>query len=230
MDGLKSVQGRQIDEFSRQQLRDSQSTIDKFTARMSELQEIVNFMNHSGEFQEVDSVRSGRLSHVPTFTSSNFKPSRDAEPLAIKACDQKKGISTVYQETFSTILLHQPTQCLHFMEKFFIPKRKVLRVVTWCNRARQNRLSPCYTEDMRFANLRAQYSHRGAHGDLWRKVRNRTETQFQLRDLQRDRQLEILTLRGQVCIHRTKRFIQGFKFRSFILTNSLLHQHFPVGK
>ena len=67
-------------------------------------------------------------------------------------------------------------------------------------------------------------------GDLWRKARNKTETQFQLRDMQRDRQLEIRTLRRKECIHRIMWLIQGFKFRSFILTNSLLHQHFCVGK
>ena len=39
-----------------EKLRESQSTIDELTAQISELQESVNFMHDSREFQEVDSV------------------------------------------------------------------------------------------------------------------------------------------------------------------------------
>ena len=81
-----------------------------------------------------------------------------------------------------TIHLHQPTQCQHFTEEFIICGRKVPRMVTRCNRARQNLLSHCYMGDTRFANLTAQYSQRRARRDLWLKVRNTTEIQFQLRD------------------------------------------------
>ena len=65
IDELRS-QGRQIDELSRQRLKESQSSINELTAQITELQERVDFMNDSREFQEIDPVCSGRLSQVPT--------------------------------------------------------------------------------------------------------------------------------------------------------------------
>ena len=78
-------------------------------------------------------------------------------------------------------------------------RRKKSARYTRCNRARQNQLSHCYMGDTRFANLTAQCSQRRARRDLWLKVRNTTETQFQLRDLHKDCRLEILTLRRKEC-------------------------------
>ena len=60
MDELRTSQVSQIDELSRQQLRESPSTIKEPTAQISELQERVNFMNDPSESQEADSVCSGR--------------------------------------------------------------------------------------------------------------------------------------------------------------------------
>ena len=53
------------DDFSRQELRESQATIHDLTSQIQELQERVNVMNDSREFQDVHSVCSGKLSHVP---------------------------------------------------------------------------------------------------------------------------------------------------------------------
>ena len=39
------------------------------------------------------------------------------------------------------------------MEEFLNVGRKLLRMVTRCNRARQNQLSLCYTEDIRFEKI-----------------------------------------------------------------------------
>ena len=58
----------------------------------------------------------------------------------------------------------------------------------------------------------------------------KTVTQMQIRDLQRDRQPDILTLRHKECIHSIIWLIQGCKFRKFILTDSLLHLRFRDGK
>ena len=55
-----------IDEFSRQELRKSQATVYEFTSQIQELQDRVNIIYDSREFQDVESVCSGRLSHVPS--------------------------------------------------------------------------------------------------------------------------------------------------------------------
>ena len=58
MGHLKRAQEMRIDEFSRNELRESHATV-------QELQERMNYVNNSGEFQEVESICIGKLSHVP---------------------------------------------------------------------------------------------------------------------------------------------------------------------
>ena len=65
MEALKRFQGSRFDEFSRRRLIENQDTINELTARIQELQNEVNCMNDSRDFQDADSVRSG-LSHVPS--------------------------------------------------------------------------------------------------------------------------------------------------------------------
>ena len=74
-----------------------------------------------------------------------------------------------------------------------------------------------------------KYSRKRAQ-NLWRKARNKTQTQIKLRDLQRDRQPDVVTLHRKECIHRIIWLHQGYEFRNFILANSLLHLRFRVGK
>ena len=64
MEELKRAQEMRIDEFSRQELRESQATIHEFTSQIQELQERVNLTNDFREFQVVESACSGRLSHL----------------------------------------------------------------------------------------------------------------------------------------------------------------------
>ena len=66
MEELKRAQEMRIDEFSRQELRESQATIQELTSQIQELQDGVNLMNDSPEFQYAESIRSGKLSHVPS--------------------------------------------------------------------------------------------------------------------------------------------------------------------
>ena len=66
MEGLKKAQGIRVDEFSRQRLIESQDTINELTGRIRELQDKVNSMNDSRVFQDVEKIRSGPLSHVPS--------------------------------------------------------------------------------------------------------------------------------------------------------------------
>ena len=70
-----------IDNCSRQELRESQATIQELTSQIQELQEKVNLMNDLREFQDVESACSGRLSHAPSqpaiVPSPRGMPSRD---------------------------------------------------------------------------------------------------------------------------------------------------------
>ena len=64
MGELKRAQEFRIDEFSVQKSREIHYTIQRLTSPIQELQERVNCMNGSGEFQE--SNYSGKFSHVPS--------------------------------------------------------------------------------------------------------------------------------------------------------------------
>ena len=66
MGELKRAQELRVDEFSVQKLRESRGTVQKLTSQIQELQERVNSMNDSGEFQEIVSNYSGTFSHVPS--------------------------------------------------------------------------------------------------------------------------------------------------------------------
>ena len=62
-------------------LRESHETTPKLTPQIQELQERVNCMNDSAEFQDIQSICSGKLSHVPCHPASvpslRFVLSRD---------------------------------------------------------------------------------------------------------------------------------------------------------
>ena len=47
-----------------QKLRENRETIHQFTSQLQEVQEQMNSMNGAGDFQDVESNYSGRLSHV----------------------------------------------------------------------------------------------------------------------------------------------------------------------
>ena len=66
MEELKRAQELRVDEFSAQKLRESHDTIQELTSQIQDLQERTNCMSDSTEFQDVVSICSGRLSHVPS--------------------------------------------------------------------------------------------------------------------------------------------------------------------
>ena len=85
---MKGFQGSTFDEFSRRRLIEDRDTIHELTGKIQELQNDINYMNDSRDFQDAESVRTGH-SHVasqpvfPTSSSSwrNAKPFyRNAEP------------------------------------------------------------------------------------------------------------------------------------------------------
>ena len=57
---LKRAQEMRIDEFSRNELGEGHATIQEFTSQIQELQERMNYMNDSGESQDMESICSGK--------------------------------------------------------------------------------------------------------------------------------------------------------------------------
>ena len=78
---MKRAQELRVDEFSVQKLTESHETIRRLVSQMQEMQDHMNSMNDSGEFQEVESNYSWRLSYVPrqpaAIPSSRSMLSRD---------------------------------------------------------------------------------------------------------------------------------------------------------
>ena len=63
---MKRAQELRIDKFSAKKLKESHETIQWLTSQMQELQEQMNSVNDSVEFQEVESNHSRGLSYVPS--------------------------------------------------------------------------------------------------------------------------------------------------------------------
>ena len=64
MGEIKRAQELRVDEVSVQKSRENHDTILNLTFKLHEMQEQMNSMNDSGEFHEVESKNSGRMSHV----------------------------------------------------------------------------------------------------------------------------------------------------------------------
>ena len=75
MEELKRFQGFTFDTIARRRLVEDQDTILELTGKMQELQNEINCMNVSRDFQDTESVRSGH-SHVPSQPVS-FPPHPD---------------------------------------------------------------------------------------------------------------------------------------------------------
>ena len=56
------AQELRVDDFSVQKVKENHETIQKVTSQLQEMQEQMNSMNDTGEFQEVATNYSGRLS------------------------------------------------------------------------------------------------------------------------------------------------------------------------
>ena len=81
MGEVKRAQELQVDKVSVQKLRENHETIQKLTSQLQDMQDQMNSVNDSGEFPEVESNYSGRLSYVPSqpamIPSSRSMLSRD---------------------------------------------------------------------------------------------------------------------------------------------------------
>ena len=67
---MKRAQELRVDEFSGQKLRESRETIQRLTSQVQEMQEQKSSMSDSGDFQQVESNHSGRLSYVPSLPAA----------------------------------------------------------------------------------------------------------------------------------------------------------------
>ena len=102
---MTRAQELRVDEFSVQQLRESHETIQRRTSQLQSMQEQMNSMSDSGEFQEVESNHSGRLFHVPSqpeaIPSSSSMLSRD-KSVPLDAWDSLGLQENVFGNHFST--------------------------------------------------------------------------------------------------------------------------------
>ena len=76
---LKRAQELLVDKFSEQKFRESHETIQKLISQIQELQERVNCMNGSGDFQDMESSHSRFFSRSQP-TSSHSKSTFYAKP------------------------------------------------------------------------------------------------------------------------------------------------------
>ena len=84
MEELKKVQSSTFDTIARRRLVEDQDTILELTGKIQELQNEINFMNDSKEFQDAESIRSGN-SHV-TSRPVSFPPHPIPEGMLRHSC------------------------------------------------------------------------------------------------------------------------------------------------
>ena len=65
MDELRKFQSSTFDTIARRKLIEDQNTILELSGRIQELQNEVNCMNDSKDFQDAESVRSGNIHALP---------------------------------------------------------------------------------------------------------------------------------------------------------------------
>ena len=105
MGRLKRAQVQQVDEFSMQKLRANHDTIQQLTFQLQQMQGQMNSMSDSGDFQDVESKYSGRLSHFSSqlvrIQSSRSLLSRDKR-LPLTASNRSGVQKNVFGNQFST--------------------------------------------------------------------------------------------------------------------------------
>ena len=101
MEELKRFQGSTFDTISRRKLVEDRDTILELSGKIQELQNEINCMNDSRDFQDAESVRSGN-SHV-TSQPAFFPPFQVPACRAAEKGRQAFGTHMVYRETFLQI-------------------------------------------------------------------------------------------------------------------------------
>ena len=109
MEQLKKFHSSNFDTIARRRLLEDQDTILELTGKIQEMQNEINCMNDSRDFQDAESVRSGH-SHV---TSQPMLRRSIGMPAAEKG-RQAFGTRMVYRETF---LQFQLSPFLHLIRR-----------------------------------------------------------------------------------------------------------------
>ena len=92
MGRMKRAQEQQVEECSVLKLRESHETIQQLTSRLQQMQEQMNSMIDSGDFQDIESNYFGRLSHV-----SN-QPARIPSSRSLLSLDERLPLDAWNQE------------------------------------------------------------------------------------------------------------------------------------
>ena len=71
MGETKRAQELRVDKFSVQKMTESHDTMQRLTSQVQEMQERMNFMSDSGEFQEVELNESGIFSRSQSISSNS---------------------------------------------------------------------------------------------------------------------------------------------------------------
>ena len=100
MEGLKRSQGSTFDTIARRKLIQDRDTILELTGKIRALQNEINSMNDSRDFQDAESVRSGH-SHVASQRVSF--PRHPVPGGMLSRCRQAFGTHMVFRETFVQI-------------------------------------------------------------------------------------------------------------------------------
>ena len=106
MGEMKRAPELRVDKFSVQKMRDNHETIQRLTSQMQEMQEQMNFMNDSCEFQEAELHHSGRLSHVPSQPApipSSCSMLSSEKRLPLDTWNTSEPQENVFGNQFSTI-------------------------------------------------------------------------------------------------------------------------------
>ena len=117
MEELKRFQGSTFDTISRRRLVEDRDTILEFTGKIQELQNEINCMNDSRDFQDAESVRSG-LSHV-TSQPVSFPPHSIPGGMLSRSLgmpSRKNGPPSIW-ETRETFLQIQQRLLQHLVRK-----------------------------------------------------------------------------------------------------------------
>ena len=105
LEKMTRAQVQQVDEMSIQKLRENHETIQQFTSQLQQLQEQMNSMNVSAEFQDIESNYCGRLSHFSCQTEmipcSRALLGRDKR-LPLDTWNQSGVQENVFENQFST--------------------------------------------------------------------------------------------------------------------------------
>ena len=201
MKELKRFQGSTFDTIARRKLVEDQDTILELTGNIQELQNEINCMNDSRDFQDAESVRSGH-SHVtsqPVFFPPHPVPGGMLSR-SIGMSSRKDGLPSICDT--------------HGISGNVFCKSRCVFISTLSSRI----------ESMEFLINRNQFTHQ-------RRRRMRIKHQFKIRDASLDRQPKFQSSSVEETLQRIMgQTNNDCRSQIFISTNSPRQQHLLVGR